>query len=147
MVGVSVVGDRKAIVALPTTSMNHAGQAVAPLLAYFNVGPESLLVVHDDIDVPFGKLKVQFSRGSGGHNGVASVAGSLGSQDFWRLKLGVGRPPGSMDPADFVLRRFGSRERPGVELMIEAALEVLDTYVSEGPAEARQRAGETAAPR
>lgn len=147
VVGETGAGDRKAILALPTTSMNHAGQAVAPLLSYFDAEPESLLVVHDDIDLPFGKLKVQFSRGSGGHNGVASIAGSLDSQEFWRLKMGVGRPPGSMDPADFVLRRFGARERDGVDLMVEVALDVLDAYVAEGPAEARQRAGEAAAPR
>ncbi len=135
-------GAEGAVLALPTTGMNISGQAVSPLLRYFGVKLSELLILHDDIDLPFGKLRVQFGRGSGGHNGVDSVIGSLGSSGFWRLKLGVGRPPGSQDPADYVLRRFTVRERPLVDVMVSEAADALEIFVEKGPEEARQQAGE-----
>ena len=95
---------------MPTTFMNESGQAVAPLVRYFDAEPDELLVLHDDIDLPFGKIRLQFGRGSGGNNGARSVIHSLGTKEFWRLKCGVGRPPGRMDPARFVLRRFTSKD-------------------------------------
>lgn len=142
MVGQLGVGDEAAQLVLPTTSMNHSGQVVAPLMKYFGVSLNELLIVHDDIDLPFCKLRLQFGRGAGGHNGVTSVIGSLGSTDFWRLKLGVGRPPGAMDPAAFVLRRFTARERPSVDVMIEEGADAIEDFIAEGPEVARQRAGE-----
>jgi PTH1 family peptidyl-tRNA hydrolase len=132
----------RAIVALPTTSMNESGQAVAPLLRYYGVDPQHLLVVHDDIDVPFAKLKVQWARGHGGNNGVRSTIGSLKSNDFWRLKVGVGRPPGRMDPADFVLARFSSAEREAAGAAVYRAADVVDRFIRFGGEDARQYAGE-----
>lgn len=137
-----VCGDRQVTLALPTTFMNESGVAVAGLLDYFGVEPESLVVIHDDIDLPFGRLRFQFDRGPGGHNGVASVARSLGTRGFWRLKVGVGRPPGSMDPADFVLRRFGRRERSDADLLVVEAAEVLSRFATDGDEAARQYAGD-----
>jgi PTH1 family peptidyl-tRNA hydrolase len=134
------------VVARPTTFMNEAGQAVAPLARYFHVERDDLLVVHDDIDVPFGRLKVQFGRGSGGNNGVASVMRSLGTGDFWRLKCGVGRPPGSVDPADHVLHRFTSTEIEEAALMRTLAADVVELFAEQGGEAARQRAGELSAP-
>ena len=122
--------------------MNHAGQAVAPLARYYRTDGDRLLVIHDDIDLPFAKLRVQASGGAGGHNGVRSVASSLGSPDFWRLKVGVGRPPGRQEPADYVLRRFASKERPEVDLLVQYAADVAELFVSDGGPAARQRAGE-----
>jgi peptidyl-tRNA hydrolase, PTH1 family len=122
--------------------MNESGSAVAPLARYFHVESEHLIVVHDDIDVPFGKLKVQFGGGSGGHNGVASVVASFGREDFWRLKCGVGRPPGAVDPADHVLRRFTSGESEDAELMRRLAADVVELFATDGGEVARQRAGE-----
>ncbi len=122
--------------------MNHSGQVVAPLLNYFDITEDQLLVVHDDIDLPFAKLRVQFGRGAGGHNGVTSVIGSLGSPEFWRLKIGVGRPPGAMDPAAFVLRRFTSREVPSVGVLVEEAADSVEAFISEGPEAARQLSGD-----
>lgn len=132
----------RTIAALPTTFMNESGQAVAPLVRYYGVEPDHLLVVHDDIDVPFAKLKVQWSRGHGGNNGVKSTIGSLKSNDFWRLKIGVGRPPGRMDPADYVLGRFASAERDDVDAAVYRAAEVVDRFVRFGGEDARQFAGE-----
>lgn len=122
--------------------MNESGGPVRKLAKYFKVEADDLLVVHDDIDLPFGKLRVQSSRGAGGHNGVASVARAMGTQAFWRLKFGVGRPPGRMNPADFVLRKFAKTERSDVELMVVAAAEVLETFAEAGGEAASQHAGD-----
>lgn len=136
------IDGHRAVVALPTTFMNESGQAVAPLVRYYGVELDQLLVVHDDIDVPFGKLKVQWSGGHGGNNGVRSVAGSLKSLDFWRLKIGVGRPPGRIDPADFVLSKFGSSEGPEIDVSVYRAADVIERFISHGGADARQFSGE-----
>lgn len=138
---VRVAGVRT-LVALPRTYMNESGQAVAPLVRYYGVDLDDLLVVHDDIDLPFVKLRVQQGGGHGGNNGVRSTVRSLGGPDFWRLKFGVGRPPGSMDPADFVLRRFATVEREAVRVGVEVAADVVELFVSEGGDVARQKAGE-----
>ena len=105
------IDDSRSVLALPRTFMNECGQAVAPLVRYERATGDRLMVVHDDIDLPFGKLRVQYGGGAGGHNGIRSVVGSLSTGDFWRLKVGVGRPPGRVDPADYVLGRFAKAER------------------------------------
>jgi PTH1 family peptidyl-tRNA hydrolase len=137
---VNIEGHR-AVLALPTTFMNESGQAVAPLARYYGIGVDEMLVVHDDIDVPFGKLKVQWSRGHGGNNGVRSITESLKTPDFWRLKIGVGRPPGRMDPADFVLSRFKKAELPDVDISVYRAAEVIERFITMGGEETRQFTG------
>ncbi len=136
------VDGTKLLLAVPRTFMNESGQAVAPLMRYYDIAPDELIVVHDDIDLPFAKLRVQPDRGAGGNNGVASIIRSLGTRDFWRLKCGVGRPPGRMDPADFVLRPFASAEREEAALMVQRAADLLEVFAGEGGDAARQRAGE-----
>jgi PTH1 family peptidyl-tRNA hydrolase len=96
-------------------------------------------VVHDDIDLPFGRLRLQVGGGTGGNNGVRSIETTLGTRDFNRLKLGVGRPPGQMDPADYVLRPFTKAERGEVELMIEDAADVVELWPTD-PARAQEMA-------
>lgn len=135
-------GETRVVLAIPRTFMNESGQAVAPLVRYYSTFPDRLLVVHDDIDLPFAKLRVQSDRSAGGNNGVSSVIGSLGTQDFWRLKCGVGRPPGRQDPADFVLRPFSKKEREEIDLVIQFAADVVEMFVADGGDAARQRAGE-----
>jgi len=137
--------DARVVLALPLTFMNESGGPVSGLTKYFEVAPDRLVLVHDDIDLPFGKLRFQGGRGAGGHNGVASVVRSLGSQEIWRLKMGVGRPPGRMDPADFVLRRFSKSERSDVDLMVAAGCAVLSTFVEQGAEAAQQEAGDATA--
>ena len=132
------------MLAMPATFVNESGRAVVPLLHYYKVGVGRLVLVHDDIDLPFGKLRFHFGRGTGGHNGVASVVEALGSDSLWRLKVGVGRPPGRMDPADFVLRRFTVRERSDVDLLVVEGAAVLRTFAAAGGERARQYAGEAA---
>jgi PTH1 family peptidyl-tRNA hydrolase len=130
------------MLALPRTFMNESGQAVVPLVRYFSTPQERFLVIHDDIDLPFAKMRVQEGRSPGGNNGVKSIIQSLGTQDFWRLKCGVGRPPGRQDPADFVLRPFTKDEREEIDLVVQFAADVVETFVTEGGEAARERAGE-----
>ncbi|NND03884.1 MAG: aminoacyl-tRNA hydrolase [Acidimicrobiia bacterium] len=139
---VVAIGDTRAILARPNTYMNESGQAVAPLVDYFGMPLDRLLIVHDDIDLPFAKLRVQEGGGSGGNNGVASTIRSLGNEEFWRLKCGVGRPPGRQEPASFVLKRFGKNERDDIDLLRQYGADVIELFVTAGGDEARQQAGE-----
>jgi peptidyl-tRNA hydrolase, PTH1 family len=132
----------RVILALPRTFVNESGSAVGPLVRYYDVPLAELVLVHDDIDLPFGRLRFQHGRGSGGHRGVDSVAAAVGGLGFSRLKMGVGRPPSSMDPADYVLRPFGRRERAEVDLLVEGGADVLEALVHRGAQAAIQRAGE-----
>jgi len=136
------VGASRAVLAVPRTFMNESGQAVAPLARYYRVLPEDLLIIHDDIDLPFAKLRAQLGRGAGGNNGVSSVIRSLRTQEFWRLKIGVGRPPGRVDPADFVLERFTTVERSEMDVTVARAADVVGAFIAGGGDVARQRAGE-----
>lgn len=137
------IGGVGAVLAVPRTFMNESGQVVVPLLRYFGADPEQLLVVHDDIDMPFSKLRVSVGRGPGGHNGIRSIIGSLGTDAFWRLKVGVGRPPADQDPADFVLRRFSKVEQPLIDQAIVRAADIVERFVVDGGDVARRLAGES----
>jgi PTH1 family peptidyl-tRNA hydrolase len=136
------LGEIRTVLALPRTFMNECGQAVAPLVRYERVDGDRMLIVHDDIDLPFGRLKVQLGGGAGGHNGIRSLVGSLDTKEFWRLKVGVGRPPSRVDPADFVLGRFAKVERAAIDDTIARGVSVLDTFARDGGDAARQFAGE-----
>ena len=117
----------------PFSYMNESGRVVRSVLDYWKVPTENLLVVHDDIDLAFGRLRLQVGGGSGGHNGVRSLEQALGTKDFSRLKVGVGRPPSSMDPADYVLRRFSRREASVVGPIVGDAADVVETWASDRP--------------
>jgi PTH1 family peptidyl-tRNA hydrolase len=132
-------GDDRTLVFVPNSYMNESGGSVRAALDYFNVAPADLLVIHDDIDLAFGRLRLQVAGGSGGHNGIRSVEKALGTKEFSRLKLGVGRPPGSMDPADFVLRSFSKSELSEVDLMVADAADVVQRWTED-----RDRAQELA---
>jgi PTH1 family peptidyl-tRNA hydrolase len=125
------VGGERVLYVVPNTFMNQSGAAVRAVLDYYGLDVGSLLVVHDDIDLPFGRLRLQVAGGSGGHNGIRSLEESLGTREFSRLKVGVGRPPGSMDPADFVLRGFTKTERPDVDVTVEEAADVVEMWPSD----------------
>lgn len=131
------LGERRARLALPTTFMNESNQAVGPLLKYFQ--PDSFIVAHDDIDLAFGTMRIHHGRGAGGHNGIKSIVDATGHTDFWRLRIGVGRPPGRMNPADYVLRRFNKDE--DADVLIQEAADVLEAFVAGGEEAARQQAG------
>jgi PTH1 family peptidyl-tRNA hydrolase len=140
MVAQTGVGDNRTLYLLPNTYMNESGGSVRAALDYYKVDAQDLLVIHDDIDLPFGRLRIQIGGGSGGHNGIRSLEQALGTKDFSRLKVGVGRPRGSQDPADYVLRTFAKKERPEVDLMVADAAEVVERWTDD-----RERAQEAAA--
>ena len=120
------------VLAKPTTYMNVSGGSVAGLARYFGVQPERLVVVHDELDIDLGRLKLKRGGGEGGHNGLRSVSQSLGSKDYVRVRCGIGRPPGRQDPADFVLTGFAARERIEVELLVVDAADAVESVVVEG---------------
>lgn len=113
------------VLAKPSTYMNSSGAQVSALVRFYKVPTDRLLVVHDELDLPFGQLRLKRSGGEGGHNGLRSVSTSLDTQDYCRLRMGIGRPPGRMDGADFVLRNFAAAERADAELMVAQAADVI----------------------
>lgn len=125
------IDSEKVVLAAPMSFMNESGGPVAATLRYVKADIGDLLVIHDDIDLDFGRLRLQVGGGSGGHNGIRSLEKSLGTRDFSRLKVGVGRPPGRQDPAEFVLRRFGTKERADVDLIVGDAADVVEQWVSD----------------
>lgn len=131
------IADRPVLVALPLSFMNESGGPVRALLDYHKASVADMLVLHDDIDLAFGRLRLQDGGGTGGHNGLRSLERGLRTRDFQRLKLGVGRPPDRVDPADHVLRRFSKSERPEVDRLVEDAADVVERWV-EDPARAQE---------
>lgn len=140
-----VIDGRAAVIGIPRLSMNVCGPAVAALLAYHRAQPDDLLLIHDDMDLAFARMRLHHGRGAGGHNGVRSVIAALGVRDFWRLKLGIGRPPGRMDPVNYVLGRFTAGERPEMDLLTADAADAAEMFVAD-PQAAAEKAGRRAAP-
>ena len=105
---------------------------MAALVGFYRVPLDRLLVVYDDLDLPLGGIRIRPSGGSGGHRGMASIIDQLGSRDFARVRIGIGRPPGRMDPADYVLRDFSKGEEPLVEDVVEQAVATVETWLTEG---------------
>jgi len=137
---VATIATAELVLASPNTFMNDSGRAGASLRSYYKVDLADLLVLHDDIDLAFGRLRLQRAGGSGGHNGIRSLEQHLGSRDFWRLKLGVGRPPGNQDPAAYVLKRFTKDERTEVDLLVEDAADVVERWLQDPPRAQEQAA-------
>jgi len=120
------------ILAKPQTYMNLSGQSVSGLLHFYKLPMEQLLVIHDDIDLPFGSLRIRPSGGSAGQKGLGSTIERLGSQDFARIRVGIGRPPGRMDTADYVLQPFHTSEQQMLDSVLDTASEAALIFVREG---------------
>ncbi|MCA9866422.1 MAG: aminoacyl-tRNA hydrolase [Anaerolineae bacterium] len=131
IVGVGRVAGRSVILAKPQTFMNLSGQAVGPLANFYKIPPANTLVAYDELDIPFGVIRLREKGGAGGHNGMRSIIQHLG-QEFPRLRLGIGRPPGRMDAAGFVLQDFGRDELPLVSEMLDTALAAVESFVTNG---------------
>jgi len=128
------IGNEEIILAKPQTFMNLSGEAVRRLLHYFKVPPENLVVLHDDLDLPFGKMRIRLRGGTGGHQGVKSIVEALGSDGFVRLKVGIGRPADrGQDVADYVLEPLVGAEKEEFKAAVERALEALGVLLREGP--------------
>jgi PTH1 family peptidyl-tRNA hydrolase len=112
--------------------MNLSGQPVAALTAFYKVPPDRLVVIHDELDVPFGTLRLKLGGGDNGHNGLRSITAALGTRDYYRVRFGIGRPPGRMDPAAFVLRDFSAAERKDLPFFIDRAADATEALIKEG---------------
>jgi len=126
------LGGRKVILVKPQTFMNLAGESVASLARFHRVALTDLIVVCDELDLPLGTIRLRPVGGSAGHNGLRSIFEHLGSQDFPRLRIGIGRPPGRMDPADYVLQDFGDAEREILSEALDRAAHSVRAFAVEG---------------
>jgi PTH1 family peptidyl-tRNA hydrolase len=126
------LGDRPVVLAKPRTYMNESGRQVGPLANFYSVDPADVIVMHDELDIDFGRIRLKFGGGVAGHNGLRSVGSALGTNDFQRVRIGVGRPPGRQSGAAFVLENFNSRERPEVGTICEQAADATELLIREG---------------
>jgi len=126
------IGGPKVVLAKPATYMNLSGKPVAALLKFFKVGPENLIVVHDELDIDFDTIRLKRGGGEGGHNGLKSISQALGTIDYLRVRAGIGRPPGRMAPADYVLRPFSSTEQKTLALHIDRLADAVESLIENG---------------
>ena len=120
------------IFAISQSFMNTSGTPVSSLMKYFHGSPENLIVIHDDLDLPFGTLRLKRGGGEGGHNGLRSLSSSLGTKNYIRMRIGIGRPPQKQDPADFVLSAFSASERKELPFIIVQAAEAVRDVLERG---------------
>lgn len=133
------IGNTRVILAKPQSWMNNSGRAVGPLVKFYKVELARLLVVYDDLDRPSGTLRFRMEGGHGGHNGMKSIISRIGSQDFPRLRVGIGRPPGRMDPAAYVIEPFGRDEATAMDMSRERAADAIECFLSDGIVAAMNR--------
>lgn len=132
LIGMGRVLGYRVILAKPQTYMNLSGQAVSGLVRFYKLPLENLLVIHDDLDLPLGTIRVRPSGGSAGQKGLNSIIQQLGTKDFPRLRIGIGRPPGRMSPADYVLHDFSAEEQETLALVQERAVEAVQSFIHLG---------------
>lgn len=127
------------VLGAPMSFMNVSGGPVSALAQYHSVSPDSVIVVHDELDIPFGQVRLKRGGGSGGHNGLKDVTKALGTPDYVRVRVGIGRPPGRMDPATFVLKPFSATERKELPLLLDDAADAVEAVIADGLEAAQQR--------
>lgn len=132
-------GAPRLILATPNSFMNLSGGPVAGLLRFYSLTPDRLIVVHDELDIPFDTLKLKFGGGHGGHNGVRDILAAVGTGDFTRVRVGVGRPTGSRQAADHVLSPFSGAERKQLPSLVADAADAVEQITTEGLLAAQQR--------
>ncbi|MCG5430941.1 aminoacyl-tRNA hydrolase [Mycobacterium sp. MYCO198283] len=126
------LAGRSVVLAKPRTYMNESGRHVAALANFFSVSPADLIVVHDELDIDFGRIRLKLGGGEGGHNGLRSISSALGTKDYLRVRVGIGRPPGRKDPATFVLENFSAAERKEVPTICEQAADATELLLQHG---------------
>ena len=141
--GAEIVTGRLAghavVLAKPRCFMNESGRQVGPLAKFYSVPPADIIVVHDDLDIDFGRIRLKLGGGEGGHNGLRSIVTALGTKDFQRVRIGIGRPPGRKDAATFVLETFSAAERPEVPTICEQAADATELLIELGLESAQNR--------
>ncbi len=134
--GAEIVTGRLAghavVLAKPRCYMNESGRQVWPLAKFYSVPPADIIVIHDELDIDFGRIRLKLGGGEGGHNGLRSIAAALGTKDFQRVRIGIGRPPGRKDPAAFVLETFSATERAEVPTICEQAADATELLIELG---------------
>jgi PTH1 family peptidyl-tRNA hydrolase len=132
-------GGAKLVLAKPNTFMNVSGGPVAGLAKFYGIDPAHVVVIHDELDIPFDTIKLKVGGGHGGHNGVRDVAKALDTPAFPRVRVGIGRPHGRQDPADWVLDPFGATERKNLPILLGDAADAVEQLVDEGLLAAQQK--------
>ena len=135
-------GERVLLVK-PQTYVNESGRVARSLLRYLPIGLRDLVVIHDDLDLPFGRIRIRPRGGAGGHRGVLSILGALGDENFFRVRVGIGRPPEGVDPADYVLAPFSPDENATLEEIISRAADAVSCLLEEGPERAMEKFNRT----
>ena len=128
----TTVGGQRLVLAIPSTYMNTSGGPTQAVAAWFKVGPERIVVCHDDLDIGVGALRVKRGGGHAGHNGLRDIDRALGTREYLRVRIGIGRPPGRMPAKDFVLRRFQPAERAVIDVTLEEAADAIVSLATEG---------------
>ncbi len=132
-------GGPKLILAKPASYMNTSGGPVAALMKFYDIPVSNLIVLHDELDIPAETIRLKQSGGHGGHNGLRDIISACGSNEFSRVRIGIGRPPGRMNTADFVLKDFGTVERKNLPVTLEIAADAVEAIVREGVTAAQQK--------
>jgi len=132
IVGTAQLAGRKVILAKPQTFMNLSGQAAVSLMHFYKIPPSNFMVINDDLDLPLGTIRIRPAGGSAGQKGIESIIERLGTQEFPRLRLGIGRPSGQMDPRDYVLQSFSTSESELLKVVLDRAVDAVKTFVAEG---------------
>ena len=133
------IGGPRVVLSKPMRYMNVSGGPVANLADFYGIGPDHVIAVHDEIDIPFNTVKLKSGGGEGGHNGLRDISKALGTKDYLRVRVGVGRPPGRMETADYVLRDFGTAERKDLPFLLDEAADAVEMLVREGLTAAQQK--------
>jgi PTH1 family peptidyl-tRNA hydrolase len=139
LLAAGTLADHPVLVAKPTSYMNLSGGPVASASRFYKIPPDRLVVVHDEIDLPFGTIRLKYGGGEAGHNGVRSVTAALGTRDYYRVRIGVGRPHGRRDAAGHVLGGFNKQERADLPLLIEQAADAVEELLRLGFAAAQNK--------
>jgi peptidyl-tRNA hydrolase, PTH1 family len=126
------LAGRPVVLAKPRVYMNESGRQVGPLAKFYSVAPRDVIIVHDELDIEFGRIRLKYGGGVAGHNGLRSVGSALSSNDFHRVRVGIGKPPGRQSGASFVLEPFNSRERPEIATICEQAADAVELLIGQG---------------
>jgi PTH1 family peptidyl-tRNA hydrolase len=136
---VKIIGGPKLILAKPLSFMNLSGGPTSSLMSFYKIDPENLIVAHDELDIPPATFRLKLGGGHGGHNGLRDIISAIDSKDFMRVRLGIGRPPGSLDAADFVLKNFSASESTELRTTLEIAADAVEEIASNGLVSAQDK--------
>ena len=130
--GVPGTPGPRVVLARPRSYMNEVGGSTKALATFYKVAPDHVVAIHDELDIAFDTMRVKLGGGDNGHNGLRSIRGSLGTGDFYRVRVGIGRPPGRQDPADFVLSNYSPAERKVLPFQVDTAADAVETLLTQG---------------